>query len=94
MQAADLIQALLDLADEVGLEVRALRGGAGEGEAPLSSGIVKVKGRVWVVLSASDPPDAQIDLLARALLAHSGEALEERYLAPAVRGALDRAAEG
>jgi len=91
MQPADLMQALLDLADEVELEVRAVRVGGADGEPPVSSGAVRVKGRVWVVLSDSDPADVQISVLASALVAHAGEALEERWLAPALRAVLERA---
>ena len=89
MQQASLMQALLDLADEVGLEVRAVRAG-GEGEPPLASGVCRVKGRVWLVLSSADPVDVQISTLAEALVAHLGGALEDRYLPPAVRALLDR----
>lgn len=91
MQAADLIQALLDLADEVGLEVRAVRVGGADGDSPVSSGVVRVKGRVWVVLSDSDPSDVQISVLASALAAHAGEALDERWLPPALRAVIERA---
>lgn len=89
MQPVDLLQALLELADEVGLEVRATRG-AGEGEPSVSSGVCRVRGRVWVVLAATDPVDAQIAVLARALVAAAGETLEARFVPPAVREALDR----
>ncbi len=91
MQAADLMQALLDLADEVGLEVRPVRAGV-EGEPPLASGVCRVKGRIWLVLSSADPVDVQIASLGSALVAHAGDALEERFLPPAVRGVLDAAA--
>lgn len=93
MQTAELMKSLLDLAAEVGLEVRVVRPGLGEGDAPVSSGLVRVKGRVWVVLSRSDPADAQIAVLARALVAEAGEALEARWLPPAVRSALEGASE-
>jgi hypothetical protein len=88
MQSADLMQALLDLADEVGLEVRPVRAGV-EGEPPLASGVCRVKGRVWLVLSSADPVDVQVAALGAALAAHAGEALEDRYLPPAVRAALE-----
>jgi hypothetical protein len=89
MQPADLMQALLELADEVDLEVRVVRAGA-DGEPPLSSGVCRVAGRVWVVLSSTDPADAQISVLAAALVSQAGAELEDRFLAPAVREALDR----
>jgi hypothetical protein len=92
MQSVDLMQALLELADEVALEVRVVRAPA-EGEPWPASAVVKVKGRVWVVLSAADPVEAQIRVLGRALVVHAGPALEDRYLAPALRDVLDRACE-
>ncbi len=93
MQSADLMQALLELADEVGLEVRPVRAGV-EGEPPLASGVCRVKGRVWLVLSSADPVDVQIGALGAALVAHAGEALEDRYLPPAVRAALEAGGAG
>jgi hypothetical protein len=52
-----------------------------------------VRGAPWVVLVASDPLGAQIDALAAGLVGFAREAVDARYLPPAVREALDRAAQ-
>jgi len=98
MTDAQLLEAFLDLARELALEVRvvgsrAARSGL-DSESPPASALCRVKGQLWVVLSAADPASEQIDLLARALQIHAGAALEERHLAPALRQRLDRAAAG
>ncbi len=83
MDSAALLNALLDLALEAGLEVRGARASAGE-PAP-ESAICRVNDRVWVVLSAADPVEIQIDVLADAVRTHAAHLIEARYLAPAVR---------
>jgi hypothetical protein len=85
MHPVELLDQLADLARAAGLEVREIRGAAGEGEASADSGICRVKGKVWVLLAASDSLDERIDVLARALATHAREFLESRYLPPAVR---------
>lgn len=89
MQPADLMQALIDLADEVGLEVRVVRIRPGGDEPPVESAVCRVNGRMWVVLSDGDPVDAQLATIAGALRQHCGETLEDRYLPPAVRALLE-----
>ena len=91
MKPPELMQALLDLAEEVGLEVRVVGAHGIEGDPVPASGLCRVKGRVWVVLSGIDSVDTQKSVLAGALNAHSGEVLEDRWLPPAVRDALDAA---
>lgn len=78
-----LLEALGDLARELDLEVR--RGATGE---TATSGVCRLRGRVWVVLSANDPPERRIAVLAAALREHAGAACDARYLPPAVRAAL------
>lgn len=86
MSPEELLERLLELARETGLPVRLVRGSAlGEVVPAAASGVCRVRGEVWVVLSASDPPQARIGVLAGALRAHRGEELESRYLPPAVR---------
>ena len=89
MQAADLMQAMLELADEVALEVRVVRTRPGSEEPPLSSAVCRVKGRIWVVLSDADPVDAQLAAIASALRQQCGETLNDRYLPPAIRNLLE-----
>jgi Pyruvate/2-oxoacid:ferredoxin oxidoreductase gamma subunit len=89
MQPPDLMQALLDLAEETGLEVRTARSRPGSDEPAVSSAVCRVKGRIWVVLSQGDPVDVQLAVLASAVGRHAGETLEDRYLPPAVRALLE-----
>ncbi|MCP5041669.1 MAG: hypothetical protein GY944_11630 [bacterium] len=90
MDAAELLGALLELADEVGLEVRALRGESpSDGDFSSTSACVRVKGKVWVVLSPNDPVELHIQILAGALKSEAATQLEGRYLPPAIRRLLD-----
>jgi hypothetical protein len=86
VKPADLMKALVELANEAELEVR-LAGGSprGDFEQPTASGVCRVRDATWVVLSQADSVDVQLDVLAGALRDHAGAALEERYLPPAVR---------
>ncbi len=82
---------LLALADQAQLEVWIVGAGPGETDRPAESAICRVRGAVWVVLSAADPVETQLDVLARALRAHAGALVEDRYLPPAVRARLSAA---
>lgn len=78
------------LAIDSGVVVRALDAGvASERDAP-ASGICRVRGRIWALLSSADPLERRIEILAEALRAQAGAALEERYLPPAARELLSR----
>jgi hypothetical protein len=92
MEGAALRDALVALARECGVSVRVLRAAA-EAAPGLASGPARVRGAPWVVLVASDPLGAQIDALAAGLVGFAREAVDARYLPPAVREALDRAAQ-
>lgn len=83
-----LLDALLELAGEVGLEVRRVASGP---EAPATSGVCRLRDRVYVLLAGSDPPERRVAVLAGALRAHAWEACEARYLPPALRAALEAA---
>ena len=91
MEPASLLAALLELARELGLEVRRI-GMAQDELAPAASGTCVLRGRLLVLLSAGDPPERQAEVLARALRAHAPEALEMRFLPPAIRAWLERSA--
>jgi hypothetical protein len=88
MEGPELLSALIELAGEAGLRVRAA-GPAGEG--PLESGVCRVRGELWLVLSASDPVAHRIDVVARALRAHAAPFLESRWLPPALRARIEEA---
>jgi hypothetical protein len=85
MQPAEVIEALLALADETDLEVKHVGGAQTEWGSAATSAVCKVRGRTWVVLSGADPVSVQLGVLGRALRNHAGELLENRYLPPAVR---------
>ncbi|MFP8875129.1 MAG: hypothetical protein VCB42_11545 [Myxococcota bacterium] len=90
MEVAELFEALLELSQQAGLEIRVVgRRVAGEAELPATSGICRVRGAVWVVLSPHDPPEAHVDLLVRALRDHAAEFISSRYLPPALRERLE-----
>jgi hypothetical protein len=84
-----VLAALVALAAEAGLRVRAAAAAAGEG--PLESGTCRVRGELWLVLVPADPVEHRISVVARALRAHAPELLETRWLPPAVRDRLEAA---
>ena len=86
MNEAEILRELLELADQVGLRVRPIRGPpASEAEPAAGSATVRVRGETWVVLSAADSVDERARVLAGALREHAGAWLEQRYLPPALR---------
>jgi len=84
---AEILDALAALAEETGLRVRRVPGD--RGEDPRSEARSAACGELWVVLVASDTEEERIAVLARALRAHAGPALEARWLPPAVRARLE-----
>lgn len=92
MQQSDVLEVLLEVAAEAGMRVQIAGREARGGDAlPLASGVCKVRGEWWVVLSSSEPVGSQIQTLAAALKKHAGTLLEERHLPPAVRSVVDAA---
>jgi hypothetical protein len=90
LNQAETVEALLDLARDVDLEVRIVGPPSNsDGEPPPASGVCRVKGRIWVVLASAEPAAAQIAMLATALRQHRGDQLENRYLSPALRAVLE-----
>ena len=86
MQPVEVMEALLELAGEAGLEVRTAGASAlADSEGAPTSGVCRVQDRVFVVLSRSDPVDAQIAVLGQALREHAATFIEGRFLPPAVR---------
>ncbi len=85
MTPPELLDALLALARELDLEVRRIAP-----EDTQTSGVCRLRGQIWVLLSASDPIERHIAVIAAALRDHAADACESRYLPPAVRGALER----
>jgi hypothetical protein len=86
----ELRDALAELAREAGLDVRVTSGSREvEPGILIQSGVCRVRGVWWVVLAGDDPPEAHVALLAGALRDHAADFLANRYLAPAVREALE-----
>ncbi len=87
MNDAEVLSALIELADGAGLRVRAAQGASDAG--PLAtSGICRVRDETWVVLIGDDPIDDRIAVVAGALREHAGAWLEKRWLPPALRDRL------
>ncbi len=90
MEPSKVLETLLELAGEVELEVRILRGqNPADTEFPPTSACCRVKGKIWVVLSPNDPVDLHIEVLAEGLRNEAGATLGARYLPPAIRQLLD-----
>lgn len=90
MEPSEILETLLDLARDAGLEVRAVgASGLAPGESPPGSAVCRVKGDVWVMLSDADPVAIQLQVLADALRAHAPDHIENRHLPPAVRSLLE-----
>jgi hypothetical protein len=87
-----LLDALVDLAREAGIEVRRLGSGAGEPGLPARSGTCRIRGAPWLILSPGDPLEERIAAAADALAALGEGWREDRFLPPAVREAVERAA--
>lgn len=88
MSPAELLAALLELAREAGLEVRRV-----SAEEAQTSGVCRLRQRIWVLLSNADPVEERVGVLAGALRDHASDACEARYLPPAVRAVLERGVE-
>jgi len=90
VEASEILETLLELARDAGLRVRGVgRRGLEAGETVPTSGVVRLKGEIWVLLSETDPVAIQLDVLAGALRTHAAEFVAGRYLPPAVRALLD-----
>lgn len=87
MDDGEVLIALIELADDAGLRVRAAQGAVDAG--PLAtSGVCRVRGETWIVLIGDDPVIDRIAVVADALREHAGAWLEGRWLPPAVRARL------
>jgi hypothetical protein len=88
---AELLEALTGLCREAGLEVRHLRGNPeAAGEPVARSGVCRVRGSLWLVLSDADGVEERIGAAAEVLRVHAPDFVDGRYLPPAVRERLAR----
>jgi hypothetical protein len=89
MNQAEVLLQLVELAEAAGLRVRPIRGASGgEGEPAATSGLCRVRGELWIVLSGHDSIEDRIAVVAEALRREASEWLQSRYLPPAVRARL------
>jgi hypothetical protein len=89
VEPSALFEALLSIAEEVGMRVDRLSGrGLEDGMAPPASARCRLRGETWVMLAPSDPATRWIEVLGEGLREVAGEDLEARYLPPAVRQAI------
>ena len=88
MEPSAILEALLEVAREAGLEVRGVERGE-PGLPQPGSGVVKLKGRVFVMLSSVDPVAIQLEVLAAALRDHAAGTIADRHLPPALRALLE-----
>lgn len=90
MQESEILEVLLELAAEAGMRVKiAGQSAATQDALPLSSGVCRVHGELWVILSNVEPASAQIRVLAAAIRTHATSLTEDRHLPPAVRAWLE-----
>jgi len=87
VEPAEILDRLVELAREAGIDVRVL--GRGGSDVSPESAVVRVRGELWVVLAEADLPEQRIAVVARALREHAAPLLEGRYLPPALRDLLD-----
>ena len=86
MSPAELLEALIVLCRDAGLEVRSVcRSSEAASELVARSGVCRVRGALWLVLSDADGVEERIGAAADALRAHAPDFVEGRYLPPAVR---------
>ena len=88
MSPAEVLEALVGLCREAGLEVRRVRGSPEPGEPAARSALCRVRGAHWLVLSEADGLEERIAAAADALRRVAPELVEGRYLPPAVRARL------
>jgi hypothetical protein len=84
-----LLDFLVELVQDAGVKVRVIpRAGAEVDPAP-RSGSCRIRGAPWLLLASDESLEDRIEAALAAVRAHALEALEGRYLPPAVRQRLD-----
>jgi hypothetical protein len=89
MNPEQIHEELLGLARSAGFDLRNSSGKLGrDSDLPVASGVCRVRGSIWVILSATESLEERSDVLVEALTTHAKPLLEDRYLPPAVRARL------
>jgi hypothetical protein len=84
-----LLDFLVELAVQAGIQVRVMPRSAEDFQPAPHSGTCRIRGAPWLLLAAGEPLEDRIEAAARAVRALAPEVLERRYLPPAVRERLD-----
>ena len=66
----DILEVLFELAGEAGFEIRAA-GRLSPDDPPLESGVCRLRGQLYIVLSANESVSMQIEALGAALREHA-----------------------
>jgi hypothetical protein len=80
-----LLDCLVELAREAGIQVRVIPTSAAVTDLPPRSGICRIRGSPWLLLASGEPLEDRIAAAAAALRTLAPGGLERRYLPPAVR---------
>jgi hypothetical protein len=80
-----LLDFLVELAGEAGIQVRVIPLASAGADLTPRSGFCRIRGAPWLLLAANEPLEDRIEAAASALRTHAPGALEGRYLPPAVR---------
>ena len=89
MQGEALLDFLVELAREAGIQVRVMPRSAEEFQPAPHSGTCRIRGSPWLLLAAGEPLEDRIEAAAKAVRTLAPGVLEGRYLPPAVRARLD-----
>lgn len=90
MERTELLDCLLDLAGELGMDVRRHKLRRVGTDEPLPrTGLCRVRGEAWLLVMEHEPIEDRIAAVAEALRESASEQLEERYLPPRIREAID-----
>jgi len=91
MEQGSQLRTLLDLAEQIGLEVRRVAGASNGSEHP-GGAMVRLKGREILFLDPAASPSDQIGVLAASL--RGRPQIEDRFLPPEIRELIDAADNG
>jgi hypothetical protein len=80
-----LLDYLVELAREAGIQVRTIPHSGAVTDLPPRSGACLIRGAPWLLLAPGEPLEDRIEAAAAALRTHAPGVLEGRYLPPAVR---------
>jgi hypothetical protein len=80
-----LLDYLVELAREAGIQVRVIPRSAAELDLTPRSGICRIRGVPWLLLASGESLEDHIEAAVTAVRTHAPGALEGRYLPPAVR---------